>query len=138
MKNFILRYSNHLYLFSLFFIFFLYFFPGDIVTYFIYGNLIHNGAISQNQLGSSIHLIINTGGYSLNHILVFIYITSLGLLTYFKNKKFSFVAAFFIFLSIFLEIIHFLIPNRSFEYTDLLSNLFGVVIGLIIFWKFKK
>ena len=138
MKNFILKYSNHLYLFSLFFILILYFFPGDIVTYFIYGNLIHNGGITQNLLGSSIHLIINTGGYSINHILVFSYITTLGLLTYFKNKKFYFVAVFFIFLSIFLEIIHIFIPNRSFEYTDLLSNLFGVVISLIIFWKFKK
>ena len=138
MKIFLLKYSNHLYLFSLFFILILYFFPGDIVTYFIYGNLIHNSGVSQNLLGSSIHSIINTGGYSINHILVFSYITSLGLLTYFKKKKFSLVAVFFIFLSIFLEIIHFFIPNRSFEYTDLLSNLFGVVISLIIFRKFKK
>ena len=36
------------------------------------------------------------------------------------------------FLSIILELLHFLIPNRSFEWSDLFGNFLGVVVVIII------
>ena len=138
MKNIILKYINYLYLFSLLVILIFYLFPGDIVSFFMYGNFdtVHN--LKQNPITYSIHSIVNTGGYSINHILTFSYITALGLMTYFKAKNFYLGIILFIFFSIFLELLHFIIPNRAFELTDLLSNLIGVLVTLLIYKKFKK
>jgi hypothetical protein len=137
MKNIIFKNINYLYLFSLLVILIFYFFPGDIVSYFMHRNLDTDHDPSQNPIAHAIHFLINTGGYSFNHILTFSYITAGGLLTYFKEKKLYKGIFFFISLSIFLELIHLVIPNRVFELNDLLANIVGVVIIFFLF-KFKK
>ena len=137
MKNFIFKNINYLYLFSLLVILIFYFFPGDIVSYFMYGNFFTDHDSTLNPIAHAAHFLINTGGYSINHILIFCYITAGGFLTYFKKKKFSMGIFFFIFLSIFLELIHLITPNRAFELSDLLSNIAGVIIVIFLF-KLKK
>jgi len=37
-----------------------------------------------------------------------------------------------------LEILHYVIPERSFEISDLFGNLVGVIITIIIVYFFKK
>ena len=137
MKNIILKNINYLYLFSLLVILIFYLFPGDIVSYFMYRNFNSNLDKTQNPIAYGLHSLINTGGYSFNHILIFSYITSGGLLTYFKKKKLYIGIFFFIFLSIFLELIHFIIPNRAFEFNDLLANIIGV-LSIFFLFKLKK
>jgi len=136
-KNFILKNINYLYLFSLLVILIFYFFPGDIVSYFMRKNSYTDHDSTLNPIAHAVHFLINTGGYSINHILIFIYITAGGLLTYFKKKKFYMGIFFFIFLSIFLELIHLITPNRAFEFNDLLSNIAGVII-VFFSCKLKK
>tara|TARA_B110000971_G_C19912338_1_gene455150 strand:- start:173 stop:496 length:324 start_codon:yes stop_codon:yes gene_type:complete len=92
----------------------------------------------QNPTAYIVHSIINTGGYSINHTLTFSYITVGGLLTYFKEKNFYKGIFFFIFLSILLELIHLITPNRAFELNDLLANIIGVLIIFFIFQIKKK
>jgi len=138
MKNIILKYINYLYWFSLFIILIFYLFPGDIVSYFMHGNFKIDREYNQNSMAYTLHSLINTRGYSINHFLIFNYITAAGLLTYFKKKNFYLAIFFFLFFSIFLELLHFIIPNRAFELTDLLSNLFGVLVTLFIYKKLKK
>ena len=87
MKNIILKNINYLYLFSLLVILIFYLFPGDIVSYFMHGNFDTGHDFTQNPIAHSVHFLINTGGYSVNHILIFGYITAAGLLTYFKKKN---------------------------------------------------
>ena len=137
MKNIILKYINYLYLFSLLVILIFYLFPGDIVSYFMYRNFDTKHNLTQNPIVQGLHFFINTGGYSINHILAFSYITTGGLLTYFKKKNFYIGVSFFIFLSIFLELIHFIIPNRAFELNDLIANIAGVV-SIFFLFKLKK
>ena len=96
MKNIILQNINYLYLLSLLVILIFYFFPGDIVSYFIYGNFDTDHDPTQNPIAYTAHLLINTGGYSINHILTFSYITAGGLWIYFKEKKLSQKTAFFL------------------------------------------
>jgi len=135
MKNIILQNIKYLYLFSLLIILILYYFPGDIVSYFVYGNVnTRDLDITQNPIAYKIHFFINTGGYSINHILAFSYITVGGLLTYFKEKNLYIGIFFYLFLSMLLELIQLIIPNRHFELNDLLANMIGV---LIIFFLFK-
>ena len=138
MKNIILKYINYLYLFSLLVILIFYLFPGDIVSYFMYKNFDTGYNSVQNPIAHAVHFIINTGGYSINHTLTFSYITVGGLLTYFKEKNFYKGIFFFIFLSILLELIHLIIPNRAFELNDLLANIIGVLIIFLIFQIKKK
>ena len=112
-------------------------FPGDIVTYFIYGEFRHNENVKQNPIGSSVHWVINTGGYSLNHTIIFFYITFVGLYIFFKRNSIVAILT-FISTSIIFEILHFIIPNRSFELIDLVSNIIGVIAAILIFQKLKK
>ena len=48
------------------------------------------------------------------------------------------VVYYLIFIAIILEILHIVIPERSFQFTDLFGNLLGVIIVLILFYFFKK
>ena len=137
MNNIILKHINYVYFFSILVILIFYLFPGDIVNYFIYGELKHNVGVKHDIVGSSVHWVINTGGYSINHTIIFFYITFTGLYFFFKNN-FSIGILTFIFFSIILEILHLIIPNRSFEFIHLISNLVGVILALILFRKFKK
>ena len=68
---------------------------------------------------------------SSNHFYVFFILSVLGFLSFSKNlKKISY---YLILLSILLELLHIIIPNRGFEVADLLGNILGVLLSLILF-----
>tara|TARA_Y100001970_G_C13588624_1_gene534380 strand:- start:175 stop:486 length:312 start_codon:yes stop_codon:yes gene_type:complete len=75
---------------------------------------------------------------STNHFYAFVLFSVIGYLTFNKLSQFIFITFYFIFLSIILEILHYVIPNRSFEISDLFGNLTGVIIIIIIIYIFKK
>ena len=105
---------------------FLYLFPGSILGWFIYKDL-----SSQPQITPD--FIIST-----NHLYAFLIISTIGLLTFNISSKFIYISLYLIFLSLVLEVAHYFIPKRSFEFTDLFGNLLGVIIVLILFYLFKK
>ena len=55
-----------------------------------------------------------------------------------KIEKLKFLSIYLVLLSIILEILHYFIPERSFEFPDLFGNLIGVIIVIIIFYFYKK
>ena len=65
------------------------------------------------------------------HGAIYLYLTLLGLACSFKRSNY-FVASSIFFFGALIEIIHFFHPYRFFEYFDLLANLFGVTIALLI------
>ena len=106
----------------------LYLYPGSIMGWLLYGNI-----QKQPQITSDYVL------FSSNHIYAFLIISILGLFSYYsKNIKILFLYLFFI--SIFLELLHYVIPQRSFELKDLFGNFFGVLIIFLVFniYKFFK
>ena len=108
----------------------LYLFPGSLIGYFLY-----------DDLGRQPNLISNPAGASINHFAYFIYLSIIGLLGYLKDDNFKKVLIFLLFSSIILEISHLIIPNRSFQYLDLIANFVGVLLGyciIIIYKKWKK
>ena len=121
MKNNVLKMIKYLYYFSLILLLILYFFPGSLVGYILYGDFGRQPDFIPNPIGSSI-----------NHTLAFFYLSILSLIRHMKEKSFSQTKFFLISLSILLELSHYFIPNRSFEYQDLLGNLFGVTISIVI------
>ena len=127
MKNNVLKLIKYLYYFSLIALFILYLFPGSLIGYLFYGDY-----------GKQPDLIPNPIGTSINHALAFFYLSILGLISYMRDKSFIQTNIFLISLSIILELSHYFIPNRSFEFLDLFANLLGTLMAIFIIIFYKK
>ena len=105
----------------------LYVFPGSILGWLIYGNLGLQPQITSDFIVSS------------NHVYAFIVLSILGYFSY-ENRKLNFLFVYLFSISVFLELLHLIIPNRGFEFSDLFGNILGVLIiyffcKLLIFFK---
>ena len=125
MINYFSKYKFFFYL-SNFILIVLYLFPGSILGWFLYNDASLQPQISPNLIVSS------------NHVYAFLILSFIGFFTYKKNEELKFLGIYLILLSITLEILHYFIPERSFEFSDLFGNLVGVTIVIIIFYLFKK
>ena len=121
MKNTILKLLEYIYYSSLVILIILYLFPGSLIGYFLYGNL-----------WQQLNLIPNPIGTSINHLIFFSYITILALIIRPKVKNILTDYKIILFISFILEILHFIIPNRAFEFYDLIANMLGVLIIIFI------
>ena len=110
MINFFSKYKIFFYLINLTLII-LYLFPGSLL-----GCVFLDNCKVQPQITSD--FIISS-----NHLYAFSLITALGYLTYYNSKKILLVICYLIFISIILEILHIIIPERSFQFSDLFGNL---------------
>jgi len=122
-------FSKYKFLFYLcnFILIILYLYPGSILGWFLYKDSSLQPQITPNLL------IISS-----NHVYAFLILSFVGFFTYKKIDQFRSLSIYLIFLSTMLEILHYFIPERSFEFPDLFGNLVGVIIGIIIFYFFKK
>ena len=104
-------------------------FPGSLIGFFLYGDL-----------GKQPDLIQNPFGTALNHFIYYFYISILGLFIYLKNHNFKKLVYSLFFLSIVIELLQFIIPNRSFEFYDILANFIGVLFAylLVVIYKFWR
>ena len=125
MINFFSRYKLLFYLFN-FFLIILYLFPGSLLGCFLY-----NDCKLQPQITAD--FIVST-----NHLYAFGLFSIIGYLTFNKSSQFIYLTFYLIFLSIMLEILHYFIPERSFEMPDLFGNLIGVIVITIIVYFLKK
>ena len=99
----------------------LYLFPGSLIGCFLYNDCKLQPQITRDYIISS------------NHLYAFAILSLIGFLTYKNSKKKRYLIGYLIAVSIFLEIFHYFIPERSFEYSDLFGNLAGVIIVIIGF-----
>ena len=125
MINFFSKYKFFFYLCN-FVLIILYLYPGSILGLFLYNDASLQPQITPNLIVSS------------NHIYSFFILSFVGFFTYKKIEKLKFLSIYLILLSITLEILHYFIPERSFEFSDLFGNLIGVIIVIIIFYLYKK
>ena len=108
---------------------FLYVYPGSLLGFLIYKDI-----SKQPQLTSDFFVL------SSNHVYAFLLLSSLGLISNFKNLKI--IILYLILISIILELLHLFIPNRSFQFSDLFGNIVGVLLPIFIlilfnFWRKK-
>ena len=106
----------------------LYLYPGSIL-----GWLLYNDTSLQPQITHNLDSIVSS-----NHVYAFLILSLIGFFTYEKIEKLKFLSIYLILLSIILEILHYFIPERSFEFPDLFGNLMGVIVVIIIFYFYKK
>ena len=114
-----------LFYFSNFTLILFYLYPGNIFGCFLY-----NDCQIQPQLTRDLSI------FSSNHLYSFIIVSLLGFIS-FKNRIKK-ISLYLFSMAIFLEMMHIIIPDRSFEVQDLLGNILGVVISLTIIKLFYK
>ena len=95
------------------------------------GWIIYNDPSSQPQITRN--FIVSS-----NHFYAFLILSIIGFLTYKNATNKIKLFIYLIILSVVLEIFHFFIPERSFEFSDLFGNLLGVLIMVIINQLIKK
>ena len=93
----------------------LYVFPGSILGWFFFDNVGKQPQITSDFIVSS------------NHVYAFMILSFLGYIS-FEKQKLIFLFIYLFSISIFLEILHTIIPNRGFEFSDLFGNIIGVLI----------
>ena len=105
-------------------------YPGSLLGYLLYGDW-----------GQQPNLIKNPFGTTINHFIYYFYVSLLGFFLYSRSENFTKLVYGLLFLSVILELFHFIIPNRSFQLGDLIGNILGVVVAysvLKIYLFFNK
>ena len=104
----------------------LYLFPGSLIGQVLYGTKKIQPQITPDFIISS------------NHFYAFALISIIGFLTFIKKNQIKTLVLYLILLSIFLELLHLLIPERTFQWSDIFGNLTGVLVVILIRNLIKK
>ena len=96
-------------------------YPGSLLGYLFYGDL-----------GQQPNLIDNPFGTTINHFIYYFYISILGFCIYLRNDNFKKMVYGLFTLSIMLEILQFIVPNRAFQLHDLVGNFLGVLVAYFL------
>jgi len=109
--------------FSVLFLIIISLWPGSLLGFLFYGDW-----------GLQPNLVKNPFGTTINHFFSYFYVSFLGFFLYsnFKKENFKKLVYGLFFLSITLELFHFIIPNRSFQLEDLIGNIFGVMVAYFV------
>ena len=76
-------------------------YPGSLLGYLFYGDF-----------GQQPNLIENPFGTTINHFIYYIYVSLLGFFLYLRTENFQKLVYSLFLLSVILELLHFIIPNR--------------------------
>ena len=98
---------------------FLYLYPGSLTGKVIYGSEKIQPQITPDFIISS------------NHFYVFVLVSIIGFLTFIKMSQIKILIIYLILLSIILELLHLIIPYRTFQWSDFFGNLIGVAVVIL-------
>ena len=104
-------------------------FPGSLLGFFLY-----------DDLSRQPNLVTSPFGTSINHFICYFFVSMLGLCLYLRDNNFQKLLYSLFFLSIILEVLQFIVPNRTFEIYDVSANFTGVLFAYLIikiyqFWS---
>ena len=99
---------------------FLYLYPGSVVGQVLYGSKKIQPQITPDFIVSS------------NHLYVFVLVSIVGFLTFIKKNQIKVLIIYLTLLSIVLELLHLIIPHRTFQWSDIFGNLIGVMVVILI------
>ena len=101
-------------------------FPGSLLGFFLY-----------DDLGRQPNLFENSFGTAINHFIYYFCVSMLGLCLYLRNHNFQKLVFGLFFLSIILEVLQIIIPNRTFEIYDVSANFVGVLVACFVVTIYK-
>ena len=119
MMKFFSNYKIIFYIFN-FSLILLYLYPGSLIGWVLYSDKKIQPQITPDLIISS------------NHFYVFLLLSIIGFFTFVKYDQVKGLKIYLILLSIVLEILHLIMPERSFQWSDLFGNLLGVVVVIFI------
>ena len=99
---------------------FLYLFPGSLIGQVLYGSKEIQPQITPNFIISS------------NHFYVFVLVSIIGFLTFTRVNQVKILIIYLFLISLVLELLHLIIPHRTFQWSDIFGNLIGVVVVILI------
>jgi len=120
MINFFSKFKIFFYVLNLLLII-LYLFPGSL-----FGCIFFDNCKVQPQITSDFLQI------SSNHFYAFGLVTILGYFTFLNSEKLKLVLYYLLVISVLLEVFHIVIPERSFQWSDLFGNLLGVIVVIFV------
>ena len=120
MINFFSKFKIFFYVINLLLII-LYLFPGSL-----FGCIFFDNCKVQPQITSDFPQI------SSNHFYAFGLVTILGYFTFLNSEKLKLVLYYLLVISVLLEVFHIVIPERSFQWSDLFGNLLGVIVVIFV------
>ena len=104
-----------------------YLYPGSLFGCYLYNNCNIQPQITANLMISSNYWI------SSNHFYIFTVLSALGIFAYRNTKTTKFLITYLFLLSIILELLQLIIPNRGFEWSDLFGNILGLIFVIVIY-----
>ena len=116
-----IKFLKSIFYISVLFLIIISLYPGGLLGYLLYGDL------SQQP-----NLIKNPFGTTINHFIYYIYVSLFGFFLYLRTENFQKLVYSLFLLSVILELLHFIIPNRSFQLGDLIGNILGVIVAYSI------
>ena len=99
---------------------FLYLFPGSLI-----GQVFYSSKEIQPQITPD--FIISS-----NHFYVFVLVSIIGFLTFIRANQVKILIIYLFLISLVLELLHLIIPYRTFQWSDIFGNLIGVVVVILI------
>ena len=102
-------------------------FPGSLLGFFLYDDLSRQPNLIENPFGTAI-----------NHFISYLYVSILGLCLYLRNHNFKKLVYSLFFLSIILEVLQLIVPNRTFEIYDVSANFVGVLVAYCLIKIYKS
>ena len=100
--------------------------PGSLLGFFLY-----------DDFGRQPNLFENSFGNAINHFIFYFYVSTLGLCLYLRKHNFQKLVFGLFFLSIILEVLQIIIPNRTFEIYDVSANFVGVLVACFVVTIYK-
>ena len=106
--------------------------PGSLIGMLVYGNSGLQPNLADNPFFTPIPRHLFSIASLFNHFIIYFFISIFGLCLYLRNRNFQKLVFGLFFLSIFLEVLQFMVPKRAFEILDLSANLAGVLLAYFV------
>ena len=119
--NKVINFLKYIFHISLLFLIIISLYPGSLLGYLLYDDFSQQPNVIENPFGTSI-----------NHFIYYFYLSLLAFFLYSRTKNFKKLVYYLFFLATILELFHFIIPNRSFQFSDLAGNILGVIVAYSI------
>ena len=113
-------------------------YPGSLLGVLFYGDPGLQPNLALNPFYTPLPRHLYTIGSIINHFIIYFFISIFGLYLYLRNRNFQKLVYGLFFLSIFLEVLQFVVPRRAFEIFDLSANFAGVLVAYCLIKIYKS
>ena len=113
-------------------------YPGSLFGMLFYGDSGLQPNLAFNPFFTPLPRHLYTIGSIINHFIIYFCISIFGLCLYLRNRNFQKLVYGLFFLSIFLEVLQFMIPRRVFEIYDVSANFAGVLVAYCLIKIYKS